>query len=248
MLPVLLLAAAAFLAGALNAVAGGGTFLTFPALVFLGVPPVPANATSTVAVLPGYIGSAIAFRRDVGPVQGVGLAGLTAVSLAGGVAGAVLLLVTPSSVFRGAVPWLLLLATLLFAAGPRIVLWLRSRGGTGAGRGAVFATVFAVSVYGGYFNGGLGILLLAAFSLLGLGDLNRMNGLKNLLSAVLSVIAAATFAVAGIVAWREAAIMAVAATLGGYLGARIARRIPADRLRAGIVAVGLVMSALFFAT
>ncbi|WP_328702966.1 sulfite exporter TauE/SafE family protein [Arenibaculum pallidiluteum] len=247
MLSILLLAVAAFMAGALNALAGGGTFLTFPALVFLGVPPIAANATSTVSVLPGYVSSAYAFRRDVGPVQGVGLPGLMAASLAGGVAGALLLLVTPAAVFSGIVPWLLLVATVLFAFGPRMTRWLRSRGGRPAGKVAVLATVTAVSVYGGYFNGGLGILLLAAFSLLGLTDLNRMNGLKVVLSAVLAVISAATFAVAGIVAWQEAAIMAIAATLGGYWGARAARRIPPDALRMGIVAVGLAMSVLFFA-
>lgn len=247
MLSLLLLASAAFLAGALNAVAGGGTFLTFPALVFLGVPPIPANATSTVAVLPGYIGSALAFRRDIGPAGGIGVFSLVIAALAGGLAGAGLLLVTPSQVFGGIVPWLLLLATALFAAGPRITMWSRRFGYGAAGRFATLAVVFAVSVYGGYFNGGLGILLLAAFGLLGLRDLNHMNGLKNLLSAVLSVVSSLTFAVAGIVAWREAALMAVAAMLGGYAGGRAARRVRADWLRTGIVAVGLAMSALFFA-
>lgn len=249
MLSILLLTSAAFLAGALNAVAGGGTFLTFPALVFLGLPPIPANATSTVAVLPGYVASALAFRRDIGPVGGTGVAPLVAAALAGGLSGAGLLLVTPPQVFGGIVPWLLLVATALFAAGPRLTRWAGRHGqGTeqAAGRPATLLTVFAVAVYGGYFNGGLGILLLAAFGLLGLRDLNHMNGLKNLLSAVLTVISAATFAAAGIVAWREAAIMAAAATLGGYAGGRAARHVPAAWLRAGIVAVGLVMAALFF--
>lgn len=245
-LSTILLTSAAFLAGALNAVAGGGTFLTFPALVFLGVPPISANATSTVAVLPGYIGSALAFRRDIGPAGSTGVFGLVVAALAGGLVGAGLLLVTPSKVFSGIVPWLLLLATALFAAGPRITAWTRRRGHGAAGRLATLIAVFAVSVYGGYFNGGLGILLLAVFGLLGLRDLNHMNGLKNLLSAVLAVVSSVTFAVAGIVAWREAALMAAAAMLGGYAGGWAARRVRPDWLRIGIVAVGLVMSGLFF--
>jgi len=242
-----LLVVAAFAAGALNAVAGGGTFLTFPALVFLGMPPIPANATSTVAVLPGYIGSAVAFRQDIGPAGRAGIAGLVITSLLGGLTGAWLLLVTPSEIFSGIVPWLLLVATILFAAGPWLMTRLREGARGEAPRTVVWAVVFAVSVYGGCFNGGLGILLLAAFGLLGLTDLNRMNGLKNVLSAVLSVISSATFALAGIVGWREAAVMAVAATIGGYAGGRAARRVRPDRLRFGIVLVGLVMAALFFA-
>jgi hypothetical protein len=245
-LSIVLLVGAGFLAGALNAVAGGGTFLTLPSLVYLGLPPIVANATSTVAVLPGYISSAVAFRGHIGPAAGVALLGLVVASMLGGIAGACLLLVTPSAVFRGIVPWLLLLATVLFAVGPWLLVQLRTRRPGQAGPFAALVVVFLISLYGGYFNGGLGILLLAGFGLLGLDDLNRMNGLKNLLSAVLSVISSLTFAVAGIVSWREAAIMAVAATLGGYWGGRVAQRVRPSLLRAGIVVTGLVMSALFF--
>lgn len=164
MADILLLLAAAFVAGALNAVAGGGSFLTLPALVFTGVPPVVANATGTVALLPGYLAGAWGFREDTAPPPGLSMRLLVALSLAGGAAGAALLLVTPEATFRRVVPWLLLAATALFAFGP----WLRQRlaGGAPSPFKAV-AGLLAVAAYGGYFNGGLGILLLALFGLLG---------------------------------------------------------------------------------
>ena len=239
------LVAAAFAAGAMNAMAGGGSFLTLPALVYAGVPPVAANATGTAALLPGYASSAYGFRRDIRPVAGIGVGRLAAVSLAGGLAGAALLLLTPDGVFRAVVPWLLLAATALFAFGGRLSAGLRRLGA--GGRGATLAGLLAVSVYGGYFNGGLGILLLAQLGLSGLADLNAMNGLKNLLSAVLTTVAVATYAAGGAVHWPAAAVMVPAAVAGGYLGARLARRIPPGVLRAGIVAVGLCMTAAFLA-
>ncbi|MDE2334920.1 MAG: sulfite exporter TauE/SafE family protein [Rhodospirillales bacterium] len=244
MIVLLLLFAAAFGGGALNALAGGGTFLTFPALVFAGVPPIMANATSAIATMPGYVASVAATHRDAGPVGAASVPQLSLVALIGGIAGAVLLLVTPSRVFSFVVPWVLLAATLLFAAGPSLLR--RQRGGTAAGLGTVAATILAISTYGGYFNGGLGILLLAALGLLGLADIHRMNALKNLLSAVLSVVSVATFAAAGIVVWRDALLMAAAAALGGYCGAHWGRRVPQRALRLTIVAIGAVLTALFF--
>lgn len=240
----LLLLTAAFLAGAMNAVAGGGSFLTLPALIYAGVPPVAANATGTVALLPGYASGLYGYRQDVTPVGDVGLPLLALVSLAGGLVGAALLLVTPDAVFRGIVPWLLLAATGLFAFGGALAARLQSVGLHG--RGALLGTLFAVSVYGGYFNGGLGILLLAQLSLFGMTNLNAMNGLKNLFSTVLTAIAVATYAVGGAVDWPKAALMVLAAVAGGYAGARVGRKIPPPILRGGIIAVGLTMSALFF--
>ncbi|MBP2232109.1 putative membrane protein YfcA [Azospirillum agricola] len=240
----LLLLLAAFLAGAMNAVAGGGSFLTLPALIYAGVPPVAANATGTVALLPGYASGVYGYRNDLAPVGDLGLPVLALVSLVGGLAGAGLLLVTPDAVFRGIVPWLLLLATGLFAFGGPLAARLRSVGLHG--RGALLATLFVVSVYGGYFNGGLGILLLAQLSLFGMTDLNAMNGLKNLFSAVLTAIAVVAYAAGGAVDWPKAALMILAAVAGGYVGARVGRRIPAAVLRGGIIAVGLAMSLLFF--
>lgn len=240
----LILLVAAFLAGAMNAVAGGGSFLTLPALIYAGVPPVAANATGTVALLPGYASGVYGYRQDLTPIGNLSLPLLSVVSLVGGLAGAGLLLVTPDSVFRGIVPWLLLLATGLFAFGNLLAQRLRSLGLHG--NGAMLGTLFAVSVYGGYFNGGLGILLLAQLSLFGMTDLNAMNGLKNLFSAVLTAIAVVAYAAGGAVEWPKALLMTVAAVAGGYVGARVGRKIPKPVLRAGIIAVGLVMSAVFF--
>lgn len=247
----LLLLGAAFGAGALNAVAGGGSFLTLPALVWTGVPPVVANATGTVALLPGYVASVWGQRQDMQAPPGWSLWALACVSLLGGAAGAALLLLTPPATFSRIVPWLLLLATALFAFGPRLRQWASSgSAGTGAGhasRWRVGLGLLAVSVYGGYFNGGLGILLLAFWSLCGAMSLHQMNALKNGISALLAAIAVAVYAAGGVVQWPQALLMMLAATAGGYVGAKLAQRIAPQWLRAGIVLTGLVMAALFFA-
>jgi len=244
LLHLALLLPAAFVAGALNAVAGGGSFLTLPALVLTGVPAVVANATGTVALLPGYVSGALGFRSDLRPPPGISIRTLATASLLGGALGAALLLMTGESTFRELVPWLLLAATALFALGPRIVR--RGRGEPASATRAIVGVV-AVSIYGGYFNGGLGILLLALFGLLGQTNLNAMNGLKNLVSALLTAIAVAIYAWGGLVLWPQALAMMVAATAGGYFGARVARSVRPPILRAAIVVTGLVMSALFFA-
>ena len=243
-----LLLAAAFTAGALNAVAGGGSFLTLPALVFTGVPPVIANATGTVALLPGYMAGAWGFKDDMASPPGLSMKQVVLLSLIGGSAGAALLLFTPDATFRKVVPWLLLAATAMFAFGPQLRAWAAGKNATHAAPSVAKAAVgmLVVAIYGGYFNGGLGILLLALFGLLGQTQLNAMNGMKNLVSALLTAIAVVIYAVGGIVEWKQALIMMVAATLGGYLGARVARKIPAHVLRWGIVATGLVMAGLFF--
>ncbi len=243
-----LLLVAAFTAGALNAVAGGGSFLTLPALVFTGVPPVVANATGTVALLPGYMAGAWGFKDDMAPPPGLSMKQVVVLSLIGGSAGAALLLFTPDATFRKVVPWLLLAATAMFAFGPQLRAWASGKNAEHAAPSVAKAAIgmLIVAIYGGYFNGGLGILLLALFGLLGQTQLNAMNGMKNLVSALLTAIAVVIYAVGGIVQWQQAIIMMVAATLGGYLGARVARKIPAHILRWGIVATGLVMAVLFF--
>ncbi len=244
-----LLAAAAFAAGVLNAMAGGGSFLTFPALVFAGVPPIAANATSAVAVSPGYLGSTLGFRAELGELPKRRLRNETLIAAFGGVAGALLLLVTPAKVFSGLVPWLLLFATVLFVAGP----WLSRRAAVG---GADEAHPFErwrgiglllVSIYGGYFNGGLGILLLALYTVTGETKLQTGNALKNLNSLVLSLLSVATFALAGAIAWGPAVLMMAAATVGGYVGAHGARRLPVAWVRGVVIVTGLVMSVVFFA-
>lgn len=246
MLTIFVLALAGLGAGALNAIAGGGTFLTFPALVWAGVPPIMANATATFAALPGYVGSAWAYRGDIERGGKPPLAHLVGAAVVGGLAGAGLLLVTPEELFSGVVPWLLLIATAAFALGPAFVRRL-ARSGRRMSDPAALGLVFVVSVYGGYFNGGLGIMLLAAFGVIGMTNLHRMNGLKNLMSVVLSVVSVATYTVAGLIDWGNLLIVGLSCALGGYLGAVLARRVQNTALlRLLIIAIGLIMTALFF--
>jgi uncharacterized membrane protein YfcA len=242
----LLLVTAAFGAGALNAIAGGGSFLTFPALVFTGLPPIVANATSAVAVSPGYLGSTLGFRSELATLPRERLVREGAVCAIGGVLGALLLLVTPAKVFSLAVPWLLLFATVLFALGPRLVAARAARGAGAVHPTAQALGLFAVAVYGGYFNGGLGILLMALYTLTGERQVHTANALKNLNSLLLSLLSVAAFAWAGAIAWPQAVAMMVAATLGGFAGARLARRLPAAGVRAVVVVTGLVMAGAFF--
>ena len=245
MLTYIVLLLAGFCAGALNVVAGGGTFLSFPALVWVGVPPIAANATATFAALPGYVGSAWGFRKDMRSEGPLSVKIIIALAVLGGFLGALLLLVTSPDVFRVIVPWLLLLATAVFAAGPALLKMITARGAGGLGAGVAAILLLAIATYGGYFNGGLGIVLLALFSLWGMRDLNVMNGLKNGLSFILSAISVATFALAGIVAWPQAILMMAAATIGGYAGAPIARMLPRKVVRGVVIVVGVVMSAVF---
>jgi uncharacterized protein len=239
-----LLIAAGFAAGALNAVAGGGSFLTFPALVFTGVPPIAANATSALAVSPGYLGSTLGFRAELAQVDRGRRWREAALCAAGGLAGALLLLVTPAKVFSAVVPWLLVFATLVFALGPSL-LALRGAAATvhPAGR---YAGLLGVAVYGGYFNGGLGILLMALYTVTGERDVHTANALKNLNSLVLSLLSVAAFAWAGAIVWPQAVVMMAAATVGGFAGARLARRLSPRAVRGVVIVTGVVMSAVFF--
>lgn len=240
----LILIAAAFGAGVLNTIAGGGTFLTFPALVLTGVPPVMANATSAVAVLPGYLGGALGFRGELASFNRTQMLRLVAITLIGGVVGSGLLLVSSNEAFSAVVPFLLLAATLVFLFGDQLRAWAARHARSVTPEGTV--GLFMVSVYGGYFNGGLGIVLLALFALWGMTNLNRMNGLKNGLSFALSAISVGVFAAAGLVAWPQAIMMMIAATVGGYAGAPLARALPKSFVRMLIAAIGFGMSAVFF--
>lgn len=242
MFDILLLAVAAFSAGVLNTIAGGGTFLTFPALVYTGVPVVVANATSAVAVFPGYLGGAVGFRSEITTYDRRRLLKITAATAAGGLIGSLLLLVSSNEAFSFVVPFLLMAATLAFAFGEKIQAWAQRRR---IGKPEGWLSTVIVSIYGGYFNGGLGIVLLALFSAWGMRDLNVMNGLKNALSFILSAISVMTFALAGIVEWPQAILMMVAATIGGYAGAPIARMLPRQVVRGLVIIVGVVMSAIF---
>lgn len=235
---------AAFLAGALNAVAGGGTFLTFPTLIFAGVPPIQANASSTVALFPGSFAALAAYRKDLARLKTVHIPAFFAISLLGGLLGALLLLWTPQSVFQGIIPWLLLFATVLFAFGKPISAWISAR--WTLTMGPLLVVQFFVALYGGYFGGGIGILMLASLGLFGLKDLHVMNGLKTLVAGALNAVATVTFIVAGAVDWRAVVIMLPAAVLGGYGGAALARRVPQPILRGFILTVAVLITGYFF--
>ena len=242
-----LLVAAAFAAGVLNAIAGGGSFLTFPALVFAGVPPIEANATSALAVSPGYLGSTLGFKPELRELPVRRLRRELLISAVGGVTGALLLLVTPSRLFSDIVPWLLLFATVLFAAGPALAKGAQAVSGNGQGLARWReAGLLVVAVYGGYFNGGLGILLMALYTVIGESRLNTVNALKNINSLVLSWVSVIAFIAAGAIAWREGVLMMLAATAGGYMGARWSKRLPVRWVRYGVIVTGLVMTGLFF--
>lgn len=244
MFETLLILAVAFGAGVLNTIAGGGTFLTFPALVFIGIPPVIANATSAVAVFPGYLGGAIGFREELAKFDRKQIIRLMAITLLGGLIGSLLLLVSSNKAFSVVVPFLLLAATLAFLFGEKIRIWAADKSRAVTPFGAL--GLLLVSIYGGYFNGGLGIVLLALFALWGMSNIHKMNGLKNGLSFALSAISVAVFAIGGLVEWHHALGMMFASTLGGYAGAPIARALPKSIVRGIIALVGFTMSAVFF--
>lgn len=241
---ILLLMAAAFGAGVMNSVAGGGSFLTFPALVFAGVPSVAANATSTVAVFPASLAAAWAYRHDFPKLDGIGAKTVLAVSLAGGAVGALLLIFTPEHTFNAVVPWLLLAATILFAAGKRLTPFLRRF--ISIGPLTLCAVQFGIAVYGGYFGGAMGIMMLALFGLFGVDNINSANALKNLLSGMLNSVAVICFIAAGAIEWKPALIMLVSAVVGGYVGAHAARRMNPDHVRAIVIAIGITMTVVFF--
>jgi len=243
MFDTVLIFGAAFLAGIVNTIAGGGTFLTFPALVFVGLPPIVANATSSVAVLPGYLSGTLGYAPEVRSFDRPTLTRLCAVTLAGSTLGALALLVSSNELFAAVVPFLLLIATIVFYWGVPIRAYVARLSSSVTPYGSV--SLFVVAVYGGYFNGGLGIILLALFAMWGMISVHQMNGLKTALSFVVSAISVVVFAIAGIVAWPQALIMMVGALLGGYLGAPIARALPEPVVRTGIAAIGFTMSAVF---
>lgn len=241
-----LLIGAAVVGGALNAVAGGGSFFTFPALVFAGMPAVPANATSTLALWPGSLASAAAYRRELGGDRRQ-TTWFTIASLVGGVGGAFLLVKTPERAFQIILPFLLLLATLLFAFGPRLTAGLRAwSGGHGLPFWGAVAVQVVISVYGGYFGGGMGIMMLATFSLFGMDDIHRMNGLKSILAVAINGVALATFVAAGIIVWAPGLLMILGAVVGGYGGAAVARKLNPKWVRVFIITVGSFLTVWFF--
>ena len=244
---------AAVVGGAVNAIAGGGTLLTFPALVGLGIPPIVANATSTVALWPGAVASMWGYRDLLSGMRGWVIR-FAIPSLLGGLLGAVLLLVTPARRFDEIVPWLVFGATLLFLVQRPLSERLRQRAERHASvpdvtddhdfdravqpSGRLLAYQFGVAVYGGYFGAGIGILMLAALGFMGFRNIHRMNGLKNWGGLCANAVAAGTFAVSGLVSWPVAIAMAIGAAAGGYGGSRLAQRVPQARVRQAIVVIG----------
>ena len=235
---------AGLLAGAMNAAAGSGSFVTIPAMVFAGLPAVAANASSTVALLPGTLASAWAWRRDFRSFEGVPLRTMVLVSLGGGVAGAALLLATSERAFDALLPWLLLTGTLCFAVGRRLGESLR--GAVPIGPRTVLGAQLLLSVYAGYFGGGVGIMLMAVWSLLGEADIKAMSAARTLLVSAANAVAVLCFAAAGPVRWPETGVMLVAAVAGGYFGALLARRVPGPLLRFMVIGFGAAMTAVFF--
>jgi uncharacterized membrane protein YfcA len=240
----LLLIVAAFSAGAINSIAGGGSFLTFPSLVFAGVPAVIANASNTVALVPGSMASVFGYREDIRRLTDKRLTSWFLTSLVGGALGAALLLFTSDQTFRRIAPWLLLFATLLFAFGNQVSLALRGR--LHSSQPLMLMLLFPIAVYGGYFGGGIGIMILAAFRLYGLTDIHGMNGVKSILAGSLNGIAALIFISAHEVSWRPTLVMMAAAVGGGYLGPVIARKMPPKYIRFIVIAVGAAMTVYFF--
>lgn len=237
---------AGFSAGAANAIAGGGTFFSFPALLAVGIPPVIANASNTVALWPASLSGAWVYRRELKSYQRhLILMGMA--SLLGGGAGSLLLLQAQDAVFSSLIPWLLLFATSLFALSDRILPWLREAGfQVSANNRSTIVVQMFVAIYGGFFGAGLGILMLASLVFAGHSNVHEVNAIKNILSAVIYTITVFTFILAGMVSWSFTLIMLIAATAGGYFGAIMARRISPRWLRRFIVVVGFGLSIYFF--
>ena len=235
--------------GIMNALAGGGTLLTFPSLVFLGMPAIQANATSTVALLPGAASSMAGYRREVATHR-EWLKTLLVPSLAGGALGSVLLLMTPEKVFARLAPYLVLFATLLFlfqivSSRPRHAGEVTKKPGLEKWAFA-WTLQFFVAVYGGYFGAGIGILMLVILGFLGLEDIHAMNGLKNFFGICINSVAAGYFILRGAVVWPAALVMILGATLGGYAGAHFARRIGKEKARIAVVVIGFGITILLF--
>ena len=246
---VLLLFAAGIVGGALNAVAGGGSFVAFPALLVTGVPPIPANATNTLALWTGVTASGGAYRNRLDVPRRV-LIPLLIASFIGGMAGAFLLLKTPAHTFMRVLPWLMLGATLLFVFGKR----LAGKRASSVGHGATFAAIAAasifelvVSVYSGYFGGGVGIINLAMLAAVGMTDIHAMNALKSILGMAINGVAVLVFIAEGAIYWPQGAVMVMGALIGGYFGAHYAQKVPQAWVRKFVITVGAGMTAYFFA-
>lgn len=242
---VAILFVAGFLSGVVNAIAGGGTFLTFGALTLAGLPPISANATSSIVQFPGYITSTLAYLKELREIWKSAVI-LGIVSAVGALGGALFLVSLSNPAFRTMVPWLLLAATVIFAAGP----WLRPRhaGESHAATPLGLGLQAATSFYGGFFGAGMGIMMLASLGLASGGSYHRLNALKNFLAIVIAAVAILVFTAAGAVSWLHAVVMVPAVAIGGYAGVSMARRVPQEVLRWLVVAAGAGLALYYFVT
>ena len=240
---IVVLIAAAFLGGALNSLAGGGTLVTFPALLFAGLDPIDANASSVVALFSGTFAGAWAYRPSILAVREFSVTGFFLLSLTGGLIGALLLLWTPTAIFAGLVPWLILFATIVFAIGNFAPLEAIQRIQLGPRNALV--TLFILAIYGGYFGGGIGFLMLAAFTLFGMRDINTMNGLKMALVGIMTIAAIAAFIVANVVRWPQTLPMLVSSAVGSYVAAHWAQRLDQRLIKGFVVILGITLTIYF---
>lgn len=240
----ILLIVSAFLAGAINSVAGGGTFLTFPALLATGISPIMANVTSSVAVFPGSFSSAYAYRNDFKTNTEIYMPAAIVASLLGGWLGSTVLMHTPQKTFSELIPWLILGATLLFAFGKKGGEKLRNHFKLGKIGTAILFLL--IGFYGGYFGAGIGILTLAVMGLLGMSDINKMNGLKTILTGLMNLAAVTNFLFNTKVYWHGMVIMTVSCIIGGYVGAATARQVPQRVVKATVILIGVTLTVYFF--
>jgi uncharacterized membrane protein YfcA len=245
-----ILAAAGFLSGALNAVAGGGTFFTFAALLAAGLPPITANATSAVALAIGSLASAAAYRREISSLWR-NMLRLALASAVGALVGALILVALDNVTFRGLIPWLLLFATVVFALGPRIAGAVGTAdigAPTLARRLAGMAIQFLTAVYGGFFGAGMGFLMLASLGLTEGTDYHRINAIKQILAIIIQAVAIVIFIHGGLIAWPAALVTMAAAVAGGYLGVDVARKVPGSIMRGFVIASGAALTLYYFLT
>jgi len=247
---LLLLFTAGFFGGVINSIAGGGSFITFPALLFVGVPAISANATNTFASCAGYLSGTYALRKELAAHKAE-LPRFILLSLIGGITGAWLLLQTPEAVFMEAVPWLLLFATVLFIFGGQLNSTLKQlaskhRHASSIGSLLLLLFLLGVCIYGGFFNAGLGIITLSYLALAGYSNINTMNGLKLLVSSVVSLIAIALFIYNGSIAWYEGSIVLLGTLTGGFVAAHISRQIPQQYVRNAVVLASIGITGYFF--
>ena len=246
----LLIFGAALLAGGINGIAGGGSFILFPVLMFVGIPPITANATNAIALLPGTLASAGAYRREFDKDKR-SLIRVCILGVIGGLTGAILLLRTPSATFLQVLPYLLLTATLAFAFSNKMTAWVEQQQARFIKLKelrTVLITILqlVVAIYGGFFGGGMGILFLATFALMGISNIHRMNAYKTILTSCINAVIVIPFINAGVILWQEGAIAAIGAAIGGYISAYYAQKIPPIVVKRFVIGVGSAMTLYFF--